>query len=220
MNPADLAKPFPPDVVSWRVGATKKDKSAGMALAYIDARDVQDRLNEVCSPFGWQCRHEVSGDKRVTCHIGIRDPETREWIWKSDGAGESDVEGEKGSYSDSFKRAAVRWGIGRYLYDVQSPWVELEAHGNSYSIKASERGKLRACLSGAAQSAPEPRQERPAPSPAPRQEAPPAPSQGSVFATLEQRLRSIEDAGSWICGSVRPKRRNRRETLHLRSGPR
>jgi hypothetical protein len=39
------------------------------------------------------------------------------WIWKWDGAGETDIEGEKGSFSDSFKRAAVSWGIARDLYD-------------------------------------------------------------------------------------------------------
>lgn len=128
-----LSAPFPPDVISWRVGSTTKDKSKGMALAYIDARDAQDRLNEVCGPFGWQCRHEVSQDKRVTCHVGIRSPDG-EWVWKSDGAGETDYEGEKGSYSDSFKRACVKWGIGRYLYECDAPWVAIEQKGGTYAI--------------------------------------------------------------------------------------
>jgi len=129
-----LAAPFPVSSISWRVGSTNGDKTKGMALAYIDARDAQDRLNEVCGPFGWQCRHEVSGDKRVTCHVGIRDKETGEWVWKSDGAGETDYEGEKGSYSDSFKRACVKWGIGRYLYEMDSPWVAIEARGRTFII--------------------------------------------------------------------------------------
>ena len=146
MDITKLADPFPPDVVSWRVGPTNKDKTKGMALAYIDARDVQDRLTEVCGPFGWQCRHEVSGDKRVTCHIGIKCPETAEWIWRSDGAGETDVDGEKGSYSDSFKRAAVKWGIGRYLYDLGSPWVEINPVGRSYAITAPEMKRLAGTL--------------------------------------------------------------------------
>lgn len=130
----DLAAPFPVTSISWRVGSTNGDKTKGMALAYIDARDAQDRLNAVCGPFGWQCRHEVSGDKRVTCHVGIRDPETGEWVWKSDGAGETDYEGEKGSYSDSFKRACVKWGIGRYLYEMDSPWVAVEQKGRTFVI--------------------------------------------------------------------------------------
>lgn len=129
-----LAAPFKVTAISWRVGSTNGEKTKGMALAYIDARDAQDRLNEVCGPFGWQCKHEVSNDKRVTCHVAIRDPESLEWVWKSDGAGETDYEGEKGSYSDSFKRACVKWGVGRYLYDVPSPWVAIEQRGKTYVI--------------------------------------------------------------------------------------
>lgn len=142
-----LAAPFPVDVISWRVGSTNGDKTKGMALAYIDARDAQDRLNEVCGPFGWQSRHEVSGDKRVTCHVGVRNPETGEWVWKSDGAGETDYEGEKGSYSDSFKRACVKWGIGRYLYDLDSPWVAVEARGKTYVIPEGSQRTLKEKLS-------------------------------------------------------------------------
>lgn len=137
-----LSGPFPPSVVSWRVGNTNGDKTKGMALAYIDARDVQDRLNDVCGPFGWQCRHEVSHDKRVTCHVGVRDTEGGDWVWKSDGAGETDYEGEKGSYSDSFKRACVKWGIGRYLYDLDSPWVAVEQKGRSVVIPAASARAL------------------------------------------------------------------------------
>jgi hypothetical protein len=137
-----LAAPFPVSAISWRVGSTNGDKTKGMALAYIDARDAQDRLNAVCGPFGWQCRHEVSSDKRVTCHVGIRNPDTGEWVWKSDGAGETDYEGEKGSYSDSFKRACVKWGVGRYLYDVPSPWVAVEARGKTYLIGEAAQKEL------------------------------------------------------------------------------
>lgn len=142
-----LSAPFPADLVSWRVGPTSGDKSKGMALAYIDARDVMKRLDDACGPFGWQSRHELGPDgKKVTCHIGVRNPETGEWIWKSDGAGETDTEGEKGSYSDSLKRAAVAWGIGRYLYDTPSPWVAIEQKGKSYIIKEGEFVKLRQTL--------------------------------------------------------------------------
>ena len=38
------------------------------------------------------------------------------WVTKSDGAEDSTIEAVKGAYSDSFKRAAVKWGIARYLY--------------------------------------------------------------------------------------------------------
>lgn len=138
-----LAAPFPPDAISWRVGSTTQDKSKGMALAYIDARDVMQRLDDVCGPAGWQCTYPHANGKTV-CSIAIKCGD--EWVCKSDGAGDTDVEQEKGALSDAFKRAAVRWGIGRYLYDIGSPWVELEQRGKTHIIKASEQGKLRAAL--------------------------------------------------------------------------
>ncbi len=154
MNLADLRKPFPPAKISWRIGSTNADKTKGMALAYIDARDVQDRLDEVCGIDGWQCRYVPMHDKKTVCEIGLRLNVSQdlsgpkwEWVWKSDGAGDSDIEAEKGALSDAFKRAAVRWGIGRYLYDLDSPWVAIEAAGRSFKIAAHEYKRLEALLS-------------------------------------------------------------------------
>jgi hypothetical protein len=151
-----LKAPFPPDRISWRVGATNKDKTKGMALAYIDSRDVQDRFDAACGPGGWQCRYPHANTKTV-CEIGVKVGD--EWIWKADGAGDSDVEAEKGALSDAFKRAAVKWGVGRYLYDVASPWIEIEAYGKSYKIKDGEYAKLTATLG---KSAPKPSPAKPA----------------------------------------------------------
>lgn len=131
-----LAAPFNPDEVSWRIGSMKKDKTAGMALAYIDARVVMDRLDDVCGPDGWQCRYSHTATKTV-CDIAIKCGD--DWLWKADGAGDSDIEAEKGALSDAFKRAAVRWGIGRYLYELPSPWVEVDEWKR---IKPAEFKKL------------------------------------------------------------------------------
>lgn len=156
-----LAEPFSPDAISWRVGSTNGDKTKGLALAYLDARDVMDRLDLVCGPDGWQNRYSHVGGVTV-CEIGVRVQGPHidmhggdaaptvvtpaQWLWKADGAGASDIEAEKGALSDAFKRAAVRWGIGRYLYSLPSPWVDLVAAGRSQKIKDSEYGKLRQLL--------------------------------------------------------------------------
>ena len=142
-----LKAPFAPDRISWRVGSTTQDKKRGMAMAYIDARDVMDRLDEVCGPAGWQCRYPHANGKTV-CEIGVKVGE--ESIWKADGAGDTDFEAEKGALSDAFKRAAVRFGIGRYLYDVATSWVEIEPAGKSFRIKESELSKLAKLLTTAA----------------------------------------------------------------------
>lgn len=120
-----LKAEFPRDAISWRAQSVTKDGTKAMALAYIDARDVMQRLDDVVGPDGWQCRYPHATGKTV-CEIGIRVGD--EWIWKADGAGDTDIEAEKGALSDAFKRAAVRWGIGRYLYDLASPWVPCESY--------------------------------------------------------------------------------------------
>jgi hypothetical protein len=135
-----LSEPFPLEYIEWRVGSTNSDKSKGLALCYVDARAVMDRLDSVCGPAGWQCNYSHQTPAVVICNLGILIGD--DWVWKADGAGATDVEGEKGMLSDALKRAAVRWGVGRYLYDLKSPWVELEPAGRSVKIKDSERKKL------------------------------------------------------------------------------
>jgi len=116
---------FPRDAISWRAQSLTKDGDKAMALAYIDARDVMDRLDEIIGACDWQDRYEFHG-ARTVCYLSIRVND--EWITKADGAGDSDVEAEKGAISDALKRAAVKWGIGRYLYSLKSPWVPCKTY--------------------------------------------------------------------------------------------
>lgn len=138
---ADLSAPFDADLIDWRIGSTTGDKTKGMALAYIDARTVMERLDMTAGPDGWQCNYSQGVGGSIICNLGIRFP-NGEWIWKADGAGATDVEGDKGALSDAFKRSAVRFGVGRYLYNLSSPWVEIEPAGRSFKIKDTELKKL------------------------------------------------------------------------------
>ena len=106
-----LKRPFKASQLKWRKGP------GGIELVYITARDVMDRLDEAVGIAGWSTSlHEVQG--RVTCELAIRFGER--WITKTDGAGDTGIEGEKGAISDALKRSAVLWGIGRYLYHPQA----------------------------------------------------------------------------------------------------
>lgn len=123
---SQLAAEFPRESVSWRAQSVTKQGDKAMALAYIDARDVMDRLDLICGPENWQDRYVETAKGRVISTIEINIGGT--WISKSDGAGDTAVEGDKGGISDAFKRAAVKWGIGRYLYDMPTPWVPCDAY--------------------------------------------------------------------------------------------
>ena len=95
---AQLAAPFEPSAVSWRaqsVSTKNPDEPKAMALAYIDARDVMDRLDEVVGPEGWEDSFSETPLGRVICTIRIK--VDGEWVSKSDGAGKTDVEGDSGA---------------------------------------------------------------------------------------------------------------------------
>jgi hypothetical protein len=102
-----------------------------------------DRLDEVCGPGGWQCRYSHANAKTV-CDIGIKCGD--EWVWKANGAGDTDVEGEKGALSDALKRAAVVWGIGRYLYSFPAIWAKIRPQAKSFVIDESEYPRLIAAM--------------------------------------------------------------------------
>ena len=135
---AQLAAPFPPESVHWRAQSVsgRDGKHTALALAYLDARDVMDRLDTVCGPDNWSDSYIETPKGRIigTLDICI----DGDWISKSDGAGDTDVEGEKGAISDALKRTAVKWGIGRYLYGMPNVWVPCEVGNNGKFRKFKE----------------------------------------------------------------------------------
>lgn len=209
MNPREmqqaLAQPFAPEDLEWRIQTTSKDKTRGMAVPYVTNRAIQTRLDEVCGPDNWyndfKPWHANGKKESQLCGIAIHF-EGRGWITKWDGAEDSDIESVKGGLSDSMKRAAVQWGIGRVLYNLDSVWVDIEQVGSSFVIKNSERSKLDNAYLSALQrlglkpaaasgiqslltpkSAPEPKSPKnEKPAPAPKQEQP----QGQIQAPRQQ----------------------------------
>ena len=140
-----LKAPFPADSLSWRVGGrTNWDKQKkcpknpdkpvkAQMLVYIDARDVQDRLDEVCGMNWSNDFKEVNG--RIVCNLTVAG------VTRSDGAGDTDFEGEKGGLSDAFKRSAVLFGIGRYLYNAKNfpTLIPYESDEPDYTMTAKAK---------------------------------------------------------------------------------
>lgn len=122
-----LECPLPPSRVSWRVGRKTKDGKKAALLAYIDARDVMEVLDRAIGFENWQVRYSLADNGLLVCEVGLRI--NGEWLWRANGAGDTQVEAEKGKCSDAFKRAAVVWGVGRYLYGLPTPYVELDQFG-------------------------------------------------------------------------------------------
>ena len=144
---SQLAAPFADSDLEWRLQWIDKDKTKGTAVPYVTNRAIQNRLDTVLGIDGWKNEyHPWHPDKKSNkdsqlCGISIWIAERGEWITKFDGAEDSDIESVKGGLSDSMKRAAVHWGVGRYLYNTPTVYVELE---REKYIKQSEYARLNA----------------------------------------------------------------------------
>jgi hypothetical protein len=102
----------------WRVGPNN------YALPYIDSRMVAARLNNVLGVDGWSSTLvETTGNYMIcelTCYINGKE------VTKSDVGTPSNIEKEKGQASDALKRAAVQFGIGAYLYEMQPVKINMK----------------------------------------------------------------------------------------------
>src|SRR5262245_65838395 len=121
-----LSAPFDPSEVKFKPAVVSGNRA--LALAYVDARVIQDRLDDVLGVTGWQDEYECLPDGSVVCRLRLRLGD--EWITKMDVGGPSEQPDEgdrrKAAFSDALKRAAVKFGVGRYLYRLPAQWVEYE----------------------------------------------------------------------------------------------
>jgi hypothetical protein len=138
----ELRKPFDPEQVSWKPQAISRDKSRALALAYADARAYQDRLNEVVGD-DWSDDYEVlNGGGVVLCHLTVGGV-TRSDIGEAD---PHEANTATSALAQAFKRAAVKFGVGRYLYDLPKMWVDWDPERRRFTQRAER--DLRAALEG------------------------------------------------------------------------
>ena len=151
----ELGQPFPYSDVNWRLQYVDREKLEGFAVPYLDARAIADRLDSVVGQNNWKDSYtpwhtyveKVEDKGKVTtkqiqsqiCVLSIYDEERKEWIDKSDGAENTDVESIKGGISDAFKRSAVKWNVGRYMYKMKPVWVKAKRQGRSFVVDDSDK---------------------------------------------------------------------------------
>tara|TARA_R100001530_G_scaffold44863_3_gene33958 strand:+ start:6940 stop:7695 length:756 start_codon:yes stop_codon:yes gene_type:complete len=127
-----LKKPTAKSEIKYRVGSVyDKDRGKATVLSYVDARYVQDTLDNLIGPEFWENRfYEAKG--ALFCEITINIDGVK--ISKSDCGTESDIAPAKGEASDAFKRAAVMFGIGRDLYSAETMFADLEKKGSKWVL--------------------------------------------------------------------------------------
>ena len=141
-----LAAPFDDPDIEWRLQSVNKEKTSGKAVPYVTNRAIQNRLDSVVGVDCWKNEyipwHNDGKKASQLCGISIYFKDRNEWVAKYDGAEDTDIEPIKGGLSDSMKRAAVQWGIGRYLYEMDVVNVEIELWNDKPYIKRGEQAKM------------------------------------------------------------------------------
>lgn len=141
---AVLSAPFSSSDIEWRVSATNAEKTKGLAVPYVTNRAIQNRLDDTVGIDGWynDFRPWKNGSAQL-CGISIFFPQLEQCLTKWDGADDSEFESVKGGLSDSMKRAAVEWSIGRYLYGMTQVWVTVQITNSGKKSNARIRDEER-----------------------------------------------------------------------------
>jgi hypothetical protein len=127
-----LSAPFDAAEVKFKPAVVSGNRA--LALAYVDARVIQDRLDDVLGVMGWQDSYKILPDGSVMCRLRLKIGE--QWITKVDVGGQSEQpdggDRTKAAFSDALKRAAVKFGVGRYLYRLPSQWCDYDPHKRQF----------------------------------------------------------------------------------------
>lgn len=155
-----LKRPFSSKDIQWRIGRKNKKGDKAIVLAYVDARAIQERLDEAFDT--WNTFYEAvdMGTIDVNTHNGTETKPIKGFFCtiegtvngikfhRTDGGDCTDFEPFKGGMSSAFKRAGAALGIGRYLYDLGETWVNIDEYGKfnppqlpDWALPEDERGK-------------------------------------------------------------------------------
>ncbi len=128
-----LAEPFDPKWLRFKPQATKGNRA--LAVAYISGNAVMERLDDVVGPGGWKTEYLQVGPQSVECRLYLK--VDGEWVCKADvgATSEQPDEGDrmKAAYSDALKRAALNWGIGRYIRSLPQEWCDFDPQRKQFT---------------------------------------------------------------------------------------
>lgn len=124
-----LGECFAADEIEWRMqqAGEKNGRVWAICVPYVTNRAIQSRLDDVAGPANWKNEFTQGPDGGVLCGLSVKTG--GEWVIKWDGAENTDIEGVKGGLSSAMKRAAVQWGIGRYLYALDESFANVHEGG-------------------------------------------------------------------------------------------
>lgn len=149
-----LSEPFNAYSVEFRAGAVSYDKKSALALAYVDPREYQFRLDEIVGTGNWNIQYRQIGDAGIVCTLKITgldgqgNPRTaeREEVGEFES---NDRSRWPNASSQSFKRACSSFGLGRYLYGLKQKYFPIKEMGeNTYNPRFIDTEQIRNELLG------------------------------------------------------------------------
>ena len=125
---AELAKPFKPSDLQWRVEAVSEDRKRALVRAHLDSRAIMDRLDSLVGPGGWQDAYDLDNERaQAKCRLTILGVAKEDVGEARPATPDSDRPASiKAAVADALKRAAVKFGIGRYLTRLEPTWVDYD----------------------------------------------------------------------------------------------
>jgi len=144
---AALEEPFEISEIKWRVtntmqvGSKAGPRYRGQMLAYADPRAYTDRLNQLFTPTGWTRDYDIqmvqnferrergATERTITAKIVVTCKVTVYGLGAHTGLGEEWADNDNAgtaAEAQAFKRACSCFGLGRYLYDLEGQWVDLD----------------------------------------------------------------------------------------------
>lgn len=127
-----LARRFHPDDLAWKPVGVIRGQDRARVVPYVTNRAIMDRLDQICGPENWRNEYLPGPNGGLLCGLSIRlvrEDGSSEWVTKWDGAENTNIEPVKGGLSASMRRAAVQWGIGRYLYRMPPVYAPVDEKG-------------------------------------------------------------------------------------------
>jgi hypothetical protein len=158
-----LAALFPPNDLKWLpiTVTSGRDGPAALAVAYLDARTIMDRLDDTMGIDGWEDAYDIIGEMkdaksqvacRLTLHFAAAVPPGTPGsrgltVTRCDVGAQSDQpdigDKMKSAFTDAFKRAAVKFGIGRYIGHLPKVWTPCKVRvGQDGKPVLNQKGKM------------------------------------------------------------------------------
>lgn len=191
---AELAKPFDAEHIKAKPQVVKGNRA--LASFYIDARVVQERLDEVLGIEGWTAHYVDLPGGSVRCELAVF--LGNQWVTKCDVGSPSDQpdagDRVKAAYSDALKRAAVHFGVGRHLYRMPTVWHDYDPAKKAWASPVMIPG---AAKNTGTTDAPPPKPPPPPPPPPASPPPPPKPAEKPLPKTayeLDERLAAMQKA--------------------------